>query len=49
MASALAALGVVSIACTPDAFPDLFAAALERRDLARWANDNGLHTAAPAP
>lgn len=49
MASALASLGVVSIACTPDAFPDLFAAALEGRDLARWANDNGLHTAAPAP
>lgn len=46
-AAALADLGVVSVACTPDAFPDLFAAALERRDLARWANDNGLHTASP--
>lgn len=48
MATAFAERGVVSIACTPDAFPDLFAAALERRDLSRWADDNGLHTAAPS-
>ena len=44
-AAELAALGVPSMACTPDAFPDLLAAALEGRDLARWANEHGLHTA----
>lgn len=32
-ASALAALGVPAFACTPDAFPDLMAAAIERRPL----------------
>ncbi len=36
-AAALAALGVPAFACTPDAFPDLMAAAVERRDLAEWA------------
>ncbi|RSN10338.1 hypothetical protein DMB42_15510 [Nonomuraea sp. WAC 01424] len=36
-AAALAAMGVPAFACTPDAFPDLMAAAIERRDLARWA------------
>ena len=45
-AAALAALGVPSMACTPDVFPDLLAAALEGHDLARWANEHGLHTAA---
>jgi Mg-chelatase subunit ChlD len=46
-ASALAQLGVPSFACTPDAFPDLLGAALEGRDVGRWANEHGLHTAAP--
>jgi hypothetical protein len=41
----LAELGVPSLACTPDAFPDLLAAALEHRDVGRWANEHGLHTA----
>ncbi|SEG05905.1 VWA domain containing CoxE-like protein [Thermomonospora echinospora] len=36
-AAALAALGVPAFACTPDAFPDLMAAAIERRDLGDWA------------
>jgi Mg-chelatase subunit ChlD len=36
-AAALAAMGVPAFACTPDAFPGLMAAAIERRDLARWA------------
>ncbi len=44
-AAALAELGVPSLACTPDAFPDLLAAALEGRDVGRWANEHGLHTA----
>jgi hypothetical protein len=36
LAAALAALGVPAFACTPDAFPDLMAAAIERRDLAEF-------------
>jgi Mg-chelatase subunit ChlD len=32
-AAALAALGVPAFACTPDAFPEVMAAAVERRDL----------------
>ncbi|GAA2360910.1 VWA domain-containing protein [Nonomuraea africana] len=36
-AAALAAMGVPAFACTPDAFPALMAAAIERRDLAGWA------------
>ncbi len=32
-AAALGALGVPAFACTPDAFPELMAAAIERRDL----------------
>ncbi|QFG26836.1 VWA domain-containing protein [Actinomadura sp. WMMB 499] len=36
-AAALAALGVPAFACTPDAFPDLMAAALEGRDLRAFA------------
>jgi hypothetical protein len=32
-ATALAALGVPAFACTPDLFPELMAAAIERRDL----------------
>src|SRR4029450_7006801 len=31
--AALAALGVPAFACTPDVFPELMAAAIERRDL----------------
>jgi len=45
-AAVLATMGVPSFACTPDAFPDLLAAALEGRDVGRWANEHGLHTAA---
>jgi hypothetical protein len=44
-AAAFAALGVPAFACTPDAFPELLAAALEGRDIGRWANEHGLHTA----
>ena len=36
-AAALAGLGVTAFACTPDAFGDLMAAAIERRDIAVWA------------
>ena len=36
-AAELAALGVPAFACTPDLFPELMAAAIERRDVAAWA------------
>jgi Mg-chelatase subunit ChlD len=36
-AAALAGLGVPAFACTPDLFPDLLAAAIERRDITQWA------------
>jgi hypothetical protein len=47
MAAALAEVGVTAFACTPDQFPDLMAAAIERRDLSRWAAERGIATAAP--
>jgi ribosomal protein S18 len=37
IAAELAELGVPAFACTPDAFPDLMAAAIERRDVTAWA------------
>ncbi len=48
-AAVFAEQGVPAFACTPDAFGEMMAAALEGRDVGRWANDHGLHTAAPAP
>ncbi len=36
-AAALAALGVPAFACTPDLFPELMAAAIQRQDIALWA------------
>ena len=41
-AAALTALGVPAFACTPDLFPDLMAAAIDRRDIAGWAAGNDL-------
>ncbi|MDX6410367.1 MAG: hypothetical protein QOE13_3438, partial [Gaiellaceae bacterium] len=41
-AAALAALGIPAFACTPDLFPELMAAAIERRDIGRWAATNGI-------
>ena len=37
LAAKLASLGVPSFACTPDAFPDLMAAAIRKEDVASWA------------
>jgi len=48
-AAALASVGVPAFACTPDAFADLLAAAIERRDLTRWAAGAGFVTVAPTP
>ncbi|WP_454905405.1 VWA domain-containing protein [Variovorax gossypii] len=42
LAAKLAALGVPSFACTPDAFPGLMAAAIKREDVAGWAAAQGL-------
>ncbi|WP_067175927.1 VWA domain-containing protein [Microtetraspora niveoalba] len=39
-AAALAALGVPAFACTPDAFPGMMAAAIERRDISQWVERN---------
>lgn len=46
-AAALSALGVPAFACTPDLFPDLMAAAIEKHDLAQWAAANDIVTAGP--
>ncbi|WP_457424513.1 VWA domain-containing protein [Roseateles sp. P5_E7] len=44
LAAKLAALGVPSFACTPDAFPGLMAAAIRRDDIAAWAAGQGMVT-----
>ncbi|GAB3962872.1 VWA domain-containing protein [Spirosoma harenae] len=36
----LSGLGVPVFACTPDLFPDLMAAAINKQDLTQWAGDN---------
>jgi Mg-chelatase subunit ChlD len=36
-AAALAQLGIPAFACTPDLFPDLMAAAINRQDIVQWA------------
>ena len=41
-AAALAALDIPAFACTPALFPDLMAAAIQKRDLKAWAGDNGI-------
>ena len=42
LAAKLAALGAPAFACTPDHFPGLMAAAIERRDVGRWAAEQGI-------
>ena len=37
LAAKMSALGAPAFACTPDLFPDLMAAAIQRRDIAAWA------------
>lgn len=44
IAAAFAGLGIVSFACTPDLFPDLMAAAINRDDLQAWAASRGIVT-----
>ena len=44
-AAAFAALGIPAFACTPDLFPDLMAAAIQRQDISRWIAAQGITTA----
>lgn len=44
-AAALAEMGIPAFACTPDLFPDLMAASIQRQDLGMWAARNGIVTA----
>jgi Mg-chelatase subunit ChlD len=48
LAAQLAALGMPSFACTPDAFPGLMAAAIRRDDVSAWAAGQGLVTSRAA-
>jgi len=41
-AAALASLGIPAFACTPDAFPELLALAIDGGDVAAWAQRNDL-------
>lgn len=43
-AASLASLGIPSFACTPDLFPDMMAAAIQKQDLAIWAAKNDIVT-----
>jgi hypothetical protein len=43
-AQAFAVLGVPTFACTSDQFPDLMAAAIERREISSWAARQGITT-----
>jgi hypothetical protein len=38
-------MGIPAFACTPDLFPDLMAAAIQRQDLGMWAARNDIVTA----
>ncbi len=44
-AALLVGLGVPSFSCTPDLFPDMMAAAIQRQDLTQWAARNEIVTA----
>jgi Mg-chelatase subunit ChlD len=45
IASQFAALGIPCFACTPDQFPDLMAAAIQRESIQQWAAGQGIVTA----
>ncbi|HEX6040804.1 VWA domain-containing protein, partial [Longimicrobium sp.] len=44
VAATLAGFGVPAFACTPDQFPDLIAATLQKRDVGAWAAERGIAT-----
>ena len=41
-AAAFASLEIPSFACTPNLFPDLIAAAIQRQNISQWAATNGV-------
>lgn len=45
LAATLTQLGVPAFACTPDQFPSLMAAAIQRQDLSAWAATQGISVA----
>ncbi|MBW4672340.1 MAG: VWA domain-containing protein [Cyanomargarita calcarea GSE-NOS-MK-12-04C] len=45
VAASLAEFGVPAFACTPDKFPDLMAAAINKQDIGQWAAANDIVTA----
>lgn len=47
LAAAFAGLGIPCFACTPDLFPNLMAAAIQRRDIIQWAAAQGIVVAQP--
>lgn len=46
-ATDLATLGSPAFACTPELFPDLIAAGIQRRDISQWAASHDIVTARP--
>jgi Mg-chelatase subunit ChlD len=44
MAAQFAGLGIPAFACTPDLFPDLMAAAINRQNISQWAAAQGIVT-----
>jgi hypothetical protein len=44
-AAQFAALGIPTFACTPDQFPELMAAALQRQNIGAWAARNDIQLA----
>ncbi|GCE06582.1 VWA domain-containing protein [Dictyobacter aurantiacus] len=48
-AAALAQMGIPAFACTPELFPDLMAAAIQRQDLNQWAAQNDIVATRPTP
>lgn len=47
LAAKLSALGAPAFACTPDEFPALMAAAIQRQDIAQWAAEHDIVVARP--
>ncbi|MBL9165996.1 MAG: VWA domain-containing protein [Planctomycetaceae bacterium] len=47
LAANLSALGAPSFACSPDQFPELMAAAINRRDIAQWAAERDIQISRP--
>jgi Mg-chelatase subunit ChlD len=42
LANSFSAIGIPCFACTPDLFPDLMAAAIERRNVTQWAAERSI-------